>query len=207
MPKGKNPRLRTPSASPAEAVDRRSEILAKAKDIFLRYGYKKSTVEDIASACGLGKAALYHYFASKEAILAEVVNVESERMIESLRALANRATDARSRFVALMTSRSALVRQTMIDYGVRPSLLREVLPVVYQMRQRFQRREEQLFAEVIEQGQREGEFKACNAQSCARALVAATHGLDLHYLQLGAEGKLDASVRDLAQLLCDGLCR
>lgn len=49
---------------------RRAEILEAAKLCFLRYGYGKTSLDDIAKAAGLSRPLLYRKFANKEAIFA-----------------------------------------------------------------------------------------------------------------------------------------
>jgi AcrR family transcriptional regulator len=46
--------------------DRRTAILDAAGKIFLRYGYKKTSMDDLARAAGLSRQALYLHFRSKE---------------------------------------------------------------------------------------------------------------------------------------------
>ena len=40
----------------------KEEILESAKKVFAKYGYKKTSVNDIAKAAGKAKSSLYHYF-------------------------------------------------------------------------------------------------------------------------------------------------
>ncbi len=50
-------------------ISQRAErILEAATDLFARYGYDKTTMEDIAAAAEVSKGALYLEFASKEAL-------------------------------------------------------------------------------------------------------------------------------------------
>lgn len=48
--------------------DRRRKILEASRRLFARYGYGGASISMIAAETGLTKAALYHYFQSKEAI-------------------------------------------------------------------------------------------------------------------------------------------
>ena len=48
--------------------DRRASVLVAAIRVFGRYGYKKSSVDNIAEAAGLTKQGLYLHFSSKEEI-------------------------------------------------------------------------------------------------------------------------------------------
>jgi AcrR family transcriptional regulator len=51
---------------------KRDKILAAALDVFLRYGYKRATMNDIAEAAGISRPALYLVFDSKEEIFKSV---------------------------------------------------------------------------------------------------------------------------------------
>jgi len=49
------------------------EILDAAVKTFLRYGFKKTTLEDVADALGMTKSSIYHYFNNKEELLQESI--------------------------------------------------------------------------------------------------------------------------------------
>jgi AcrR family transcriptional regulator len=48
--------------------DKKSRILAAARSVFLRYGYKRVNMNDIAEAAGVSRPALYVLFKNKEEI-------------------------------------------------------------------------------------------------------------------------------------------
>lgn len=56
-----------------------TRILDTASRLFLQHGYEKTTLQDIIDATKLSKGAIYHHFASKEAILIAVVDRIGER--------------------------------------------------------------------------------------------------------------------------------
>jgi AcrR family transcriptional regulator len=49
-------------------VTKKEKVLAAALEVFLRYGYKRVTMHDIAEAAGISRPALYLVFESKEEI-------------------------------------------------------------------------------------------------------------------------------------------
>lgn len=51
----------------------RRKIIVTAGRIFSRYGFKKTTMEEIAKALKMGKSSIYYYFRSKEEIFEAVV--------------------------------------------------------------------------------------------------------------------------------------
>lgn len=54
----------------------KQEIVLKAQGLFQQYGMKKTTMDEIAFACGKAKSTLYHYFKSKEEVFDEVLAME-----------------------------------------------------------------------------------------------------------------------------------
>lgn len=65
----------------------RNKILKKARTLFGKKGYSKTTVKDIASAFGCEPANIYNYFESKEAILFEVLYEETAGILTKIRFL------------------------------------------------------------------------------------------------------------------------
>jgi AcrR family transcriptional regulator len=62
---------------------RRSEIVAAARKVFARCGYRSCTVDNIADQAGIAKGTLYLYFKSKEeiyltALMADVDDLQQE---------------------------------------------------------------------------------------------------------------------------------
>lgn len=56
------------------------EILAKAKELFQRYGLRPVTMDDIAKELGVSKKTLYKYFANKEELVSHTVDQVFERV-------------------------------------------------------------------------------------------------------------------------------
>lgn len=56
-----------------DAAGTRSAILSRALILFSENGYAGTSMADLAQALGLSKAAIYHHFESKEAILKNLV--------------------------------------------------------------------------------------------------------------------------------------
>jgi len=59
-------------------------IVNVARHIFSRFGFKKTTMDEIAIASRKGKSSIYYYFASKEEIFQAVVEKEAEILKQEL---------------------------------------------------------------------------------------------------------------------------
>lgn len=60
---------------------KRDEILDVAAQCFADRSYPASSMNDIAAACGASKARLYHYYESKEAILLDLLDRYTQRLL------------------------------------------------------------------------------------------------------------------------------
>ncbi len=88
--------------SASEATEsKRSAILEVTKEVFLRYGYKKTSMEDVARAAGLSRQGLYLHFPTKEALFRAGVQhlAESTRMAAQT-ALVRSDLDLQARLLA-----------------------------------------------------------------------------------------------------------
>lgn len=76
------PELELISAGDSPApVSSRQRIVATARALFVERGYASVSMQQIADATGLRKASLYHHFKSKEALFADVMAAEMDRVL------------------------------------------------------------------------------------------------------------------------------
>jgi AcrR family transcriptional regulator len=60
--------------------DQRQAILHQAAQLFARQGYSATSMNQVAQACGLSKAALYHYFRDKYSLLVSIADEHVSRL-------------------------------------------------------------------------------------------------------------------------------
>jgi TetR/AcrR family transcriptional regulator len=60
--------------------DQREAILARAGELFARHGYHATSMNQVAEACGLSKATLYHYYRDKDALLVHIADSHVSRL-------------------------------------------------------------------------------------------------------------------------------
>src|SRR5690606_2383297 len=75
-------------------ADKIKETIKKAaRDLFRRYGYKKTSVNEIAKRAKLAKATIYKYFDSKELVLHAILMDYIRESVEELLAKFTKKTD------------------------------------------------------------------------------------------------------------------
>jgi AcrR family transcriptional regulator len=60
--------------------DQRMRLLSHARRLIANQGFKETSMAQIAKACKVTKATLYHYFKSKEAILLAILGCHEDEM-------------------------------------------------------------------------------------------------------------------------------
>jgi AcrR family transcriptional regulator len=89
---------------------RYQEILERAARLIFERGYDAASMQDIAEACGLTKAGLYHHIKTKEAMLLAIMHygmdLFEDRVISKVRDIADpvaRLRECMARNIALVT--------------------------------------------------------------------------------------------------------
>ncbi|MFT4149054.1 MAG: TetR/AcrR family transcriptional regulator [Paracoccaceae bacterium] len=92
------------------------QVLSGARTVFLRDGFERASVDDIAREAGVSKATLYSYFPDKSLVFIEVAKAECQRQTtEALALIDDRAT---VRGVLAMAA-ERMVDFLMSDFGQR----------------------------------------------------------------------------------------
>ena len=192
----------------ADREEVRGRILDAAEELLGRYGYRRMSIDDLASAAGVSKGAVYLHFDSKEDIaLARIDRVISDLLValaqvaRSERLATDRLRDMLLLRVLFRLERVRTYRDTIdqVVSAIRPRLLLA--------RREHHRREAKLFADVLRDGIRRREFRACSAARVSEALVVATNALlpaDLRPDEMDPP-EIRVRVATIANLLIHGL--
>jgi AcrR family transcriptional regulator len=84
--------------------DCRERILEGARTAFMRFGFERTSMADIAAGAGVTRTALYHYFESKEDVLRAVIDDLDSKMLEAATQAAATATTLNTALTALLTA-------------------------------------------------------------------------------------------------------
>ena len=66
---------------PRLPTDQQRSILVNSAALFARRGYPSTTMNDVAAACNLSKATLYHHFSDKSALLHTIADEHVSRLV------------------------------------------------------------------------------------------------------------------------------
>lgn len=91
---------------PSTNDSRRKEILEKSTECFIKFGFNKTTLDEIGDAIGFNKAALYYYFKNKEELFVQVVNNQLTLGLNKLQAELADAPDNEAKILKYLWNRT-----------------------------------------------------------------------------------------------------
>jgi AcrR family transcriptional regulator len=185
----------------------RDAILDAVDDLLARYGYRKMTMEDVASEAGIGKGTIYLHFPSKEDLVLSHVDRIVERVAARMREVASSGLAPAER-VRRMLSERVMVRFDAVQ-NYRESLS-ELLAAIRPALLARRRRHMALEAEALAAALGEPEFAATDPRDLAETMLVATNALlpfGLSTKELGARAAVARRVEAIAALLVEGALR
>jgi len=155
----------------AQLADKRVRILAAARELVSRRGFRGAGIDAVAASAGIATGTVYRYFPSKAALLVEVVSRVSEREVEAVAAVAEAGGDGTAMLgaaVACFARRALANRRLAYAMIVEPSD-----PEVEAVRLIYRRLLADVFRRAIAAGIASGEFAAQDAGIAATCIVGA----------------------------------
>ncbi len=83
---------------PSTENDKRLRIKQAAKKLFIRFGFAKTNMEEIAKSAQMSKPALYYYYENKAALFREILQEEATLLLEKIDRHIKKVDDPVARF-------------------------------------------------------------------------------------------------------------
>ncbi len=149
--------------------DRRAELIRAAATLFQTRGYENTSMQDVMDMLGIAKGTIYHYFKSKEELF-EAVTLD----------IVERVT-ARMQEITASAEGNALQRlQQLIQAGQVAAENEEILAHLHSSANQIMhlrllavavQKQAPLYAEIVEQGVREGLFTCEHPLECSELIL------------------------------------
>lgn len=92
----------------------RGSIMSAASVLFEKYGYEKTSMDEIASASRKAKATIYYYFRNKLEIFRAVLEQEMQKVIGNQRQVITAITDTNAQIAQYLKSRMDIIREAKV---------------------------------------------------------------------------------------------
>jgi AcrR family transcriptional regulator len=185
----------------------RAKIMEAAFTCFGRDGYEATGVAEICSAAGVSKGAFYHHFPTKQAVFMAILENWLALLDPQLFELLENARDVPTGLLR-MASMTRFIFQSadgrlpiFFEFWTQSS--RD--PALWEIAVSPYRRYQQLFANAIQRGIKEGSLRPVEPDSTARALLSLVIGCLLQGLLDPKGADWESVTRESFKLFLDGI--
>ena len=184
----------------------KDNILLIAQNTFRKYGFRKTTMDEIAFAAGKTKSTMYYYFESKEEVFKAVVEKEVLQLRSEIQDAVSKKQDAKQKLEAYILTRMKGFRKLGNLYELLKDEFISNLEFAEKIRTVYDKNETEALAQIIQNGVDNNEFKKLNASLTARTIVIAMKGLEAPALIETNMEAFEKEIGDMLNILFFGIC-
>ncbi len=185
----------------------RKEIIQVARGLFSRYGFRKTTMEDIAHATHKGKSSLYYYFPNKEEVFQAVILHEAAILRKVMREHTEQIHDAAQKLKEHIRIRMKTMKTLVSYYNEAQHEHDSHYSFIENLRDTFDRDEVEAIRKILDEGIRQGQFQPLDTSLAAKALVTALKGLEYPLVWQGEHDDLETRLEKMTKILFFGLLK
>jgi len=185
----------------------KKKIIVLAGQIFSRYGFKKTTMDEIANALKMGKSSIYYYFESKEEIFEAVVlyeaNILRNELTTTIKSVESPIEKMRNYVYVRMKSFEKLSNyyNAIFDKNL------DHFDFIEEIRANYDREELAILRLILYHGTRKKVFNVKNSEYTALAIQTALKGLEVPLFWKKKEHNIENRLEAVLNVLFNGIIR
>jgi len=180
-------------------------ILQTAMEVFSRYGYYETKVDEIARKANVGKGTVYRHFENKQKLFLSVVEWGMESLEAKTRSATAGIIEARSHILTSLRAYFEFFEYHKDFYRV---LINEMSTFQEQMEKRFLKKyfsHMDMLADIIGKGIKTGEFKNVDPHQCAVLFMGICNSLIFDWFYHGMKERLVNRVNIIEEIFFNGI--
>lgn len=186
---------------------KRLRILAAATECFVEFGYRKTSMDEVAIRAGVAKGTLYLYYRNKAELVFHAIALEKSRYLDRLGPLTDTTVDARLRLrtliamgLVLSAEMPLLARVTRGDHEIGLAIADLDTSVLA----RINDWQTEFMVDLLDQGTR-GRLPRAVLVERAQVLIDLIYAVTTSGHLLAAPPSVEAHARVLAGIVADGV--
>jgi len=160
-------------------TDVRSLIIDSATKYFSRYGFHKTTMDEIARNIHKAKGVLYYYYSSKEELFKEVLKQELGSLKTTLQKIVESKKNSLAILSEYMLTRFKLLNEAVNYHETLKADFFEKYHFVKDVRDDFERFEQLQLTTIIEKGNEEGYLHVENVGPTVDVAMMIIKGIEI----------------------------
>jgi AcrR family transcriptional regulator len=185
----------------------KKKIITTAGQIFSRYGFKKTTMDEVAKALKMGKSSIYYYFESKEEIFEAVVLYEANVLRNELTTAIKSVESPIRKMEKYVFVRMKAFEKLSNYYNAIFDKNLDHFEFIEKIREKYDREETAILRLLLYDGVRKKVFAVGNSEYTALAIQTTLKGLEVPLFWQKKEVNIDQRLRAILDVLFYGIVR
>jgi AcrR family transcriptional regulator len=183
----------------------RKKILITAGQIFSRFGFRKTTMEEVAKALKMGKSSIYYYFSSKEDIFEAVVLYEANILRNELTTAIKSVDSPIGKMEKYVFVRMKSFEKLSNYYNAIFDKNLDHYEFIEKIREKYDREETAILRLILYDGARKKVFNVKNSEYTALAIQTTLKGLEVPLFWKKREVNIDLRLKAILDVLFYGI--
>lgn len=185
----------------------RKKIIISAGQIFSRFGFRKTTMDEIAKALKMGKSSVYYYFRSKEEIFEAVVlheaNILRNELTTAIKSVESPVDKMKKYVFVRMTSFEKLSNyyNAIFDKNL------DHFEFIETIRTKYDREELAILRLILYHGARKKVFNIKNSEYTALAVQTTLKGLEVPLFWEKRRINMEERLNAILDILFNGILK
>jgi AcrR family transcriptional regulator len=194
-----------------DTQDKRKDIVKAASSCFARYGYEKTTLDDIGKLVGLNKASLYYYYKNKESIYTEVIFSETDIFLTNVFAEVDKVQGCKNKILTYLTERLKYIKNALNLKQLSMDSVQKIAPLFNEMYSKIIEKEIVLLSGVLECCIQNEEMTSCETGRIAKSIILVAEvirsKIDCHLSSDETYTEALEEIKFTVSLILDGLMK
>ncbi len=182
-------------------------IIKAAQELFARFGFVKTTVDEIARAARMGKATLYHYFRSKEDVFKEVIEKESRILNGKVKEAIDKEETPQKKIRAFVLTRMMYLNELANIYSALKDEFLNHYAFIEKAREKDFYQEIKSVKNILNEGIEKNIFVIQDAELTSFAIISAMKGLEYPWSIKVSLPDIETNVDKLLEILFRGILK
>jgi len=184
----------------------REQVVQAARQVFARFGFKKTALDDIARESRKGKSTIYYYFKSKDEIFKAVIDAEAEIRAKAIEAQISQIEDSMLKLKTYIYVRMQTLKMVANYYEAIKNDLLDNLYFVNSFRSEHIEEEITRVQNMLLEGIEKNIFTIQNPLLTAKTIVTILHGFEVPLILKNlSDEELQKSVDEMLNILFHGI--
>ena len=186
-------------------IDVKNSIIESATKYFSKYGFHKTTMEEIAKNIHKAKGVLYYYFKSKEELFNEVLKQELSNVKKKLSEITGSSKDSLTIIKKYFLTRLKLLSTAVNYHETLKADFFEKYNFVKDVRDDFTEFEYTQLNQIFKKGNKEGYLDIKNIESTVNAVMMLVNSIEFPLYLQNKYAEYENTIGDLVSMIINSL--